>query len=140
MTSGFRRLSICTPVALRLAPIVALALAGLAAPAAHAQEQVPAASLPPPSVSTDADGNLNLPNNPQFFGKMDPDHRHATAIVNSEIITGTDIDQRFALFSNANNGKIGPEELERLRAQVVRNLIDETLQIQEAKAADITIE
>ena len=140
MTSGFRRLSVCIPVALRLAPIVALALAGLAAPAAHAQEQVPAASLPPPSVSTDSDGNLNLPNNPQFFGKMDPDHRHATAIVNSEIITGTDIDQRFALFSNANNGKISPEELERLRAQVVRNLIDETLQIQEAKAADITIE
>jgi hypothetical protein len=32
------------------------------------------------------------------------------------------------------------EEVERLRAQVLRNLIDETLQIQEAKTADITID
>jgi peptidyl-prolyl cis-trans isomerase SurA len=140
MTSGFRRLPVFPPVALRLTLIAALALGGLAVPAARAQEQVPTAPLPPPPASTDADGNLNLPSNPQFYGKMDPDHRHATAIVNGEIITGTDIDQRFALFSNANNGKISPEEMERLRAQVVRNLIDETLQIQEAKAADITID
>jgi peptidyl-prolyl cis-trans isomerase SurA len=112
----------------------------MSAPAAHAQEDVPPAPPPPPPASTDADGNLNLPTNPQFYGKMDPNHRHATAIVNGEIITGTDIDQRYALFANASNGKISPEELERLRAQVVRNLIDETLEIQEAKAADITIE
>jgi peptidyl-prolyl cis-trans isomerase SurA len=144
MTSGFRRLPVLTPVPLRLALMLGLVLAGvpatLTAPAAHAQEDVPTAPLPPPPASTDADGNLNLPTNPQFYGKMDPNHRHATAIVNGEIITGTDIDQRFALFANANAGKISPEELERLRAQVVRNLIDETLEIQEAKAADITID
>jgi peptidyl-prolyl cis-trans isomerase SurA len=99
----------------------------------------PVAPEPPPAASTDAQGNLNLPSNPQFFGKMDPNHRHATAIVNGEIITGTDVDQRYALFANANAGKLSPEEQERLRAQVMRNLIDETLQIQEAKAADITI-
>ncbi|KUR76341.1 peptidylprolyl isomerase [Novosphingobium sp. FSW06-99] len=144
MTSAFRRLHVSTPVPLRLALMLGLVLAGvpgpITAPAVHAQEDVPAAPPPPPPASTDADGNLNLPNNPQFYGKMDPNHRHATAIVNGEIITGTDIDQRFALFANANTGKISPEELERLRAQVVRNLIDETLEIQEAKAADITID
>jgi peptidyl-prolyl cis-trans isomerase SurA len=144
MTSGFRRLPVCVPVSLRLALMLGIVLAGvpgtMSAPAAHAQEDVPPAPPPPPPASTDADGNLNLPTNPQFYGKMDPNHRHATAIVNGEIITGTDIDQRYALFANASNGKISPEELERLRAQVVRNLIDETLEIQEAKAADITIE
>ena len=144
MTSAFRRLQASTPVPLRLALMVGLVLAGVPGPiavtAAQAQEDAPQAPPPPPPASTDADGNLNLPSNPQFYGKMDPNHRHATAIVNGEIITGTDIDQRFALFANANNGKISPEELERLRAQVVRNLIDETLEIQEAKAADITIE
>ncbi|WP_353228091.1 peptidylprolyl isomerase [Novosphingobium sp.] len=119
--------------------LLGLLLAG--APVAFAQEEtVGPASVTPPVAGTDSGGNLNLPSNPKFFGKMDPNHRHATAIVNSEIITGTDIDQRFALFANANNGKIGPEEQERLRAQVMRNLIDETLQIQEAKGADIVID
>jgi peptidyl-prolyl cis-trans isomerase SurA len=127
-----------------LALMLGLVLAGvpgtLSAPPAQAQEEAPPAPPPPPPASTDANGNLNLPTNPQFYGKMDPNHRHATAIVNGEIITGTDIDQRYALFANASNGKISPDEVERLRAQVVRNLIDETLEIQEAKAADITID
>jgi len=101
---------------------------------------VPDAAAPPPTVGTDSEGNLNLPTNPTFFGKMDPNHRHATAIVNGEIITGTDIDQRYALFANANAGKLTAEEQTRLRAQVLRNLIDETLEIQEAKSADITVE
>ena len=144
MTSAFRRLHVSTPVPLRLALMLGLVLAGvpgpITAPAVHAQEDVPAAPPPPPPASTDADGNLNLPNNPQFYGKMDPNHRHATAIVNGEIITGTDIDQRYALFANANAGKLSPEEQDRLRAQVLRNLIDETLEIQEAKGADITID
>jgi len=144
MTSGFRRLPVCVPVSLRLALMLGIVLAGvpgtLSAPPAQAQEEVPPAPPPPPPASTDANGNLNLPTNPQFYGKMDPNHRHATAIVNGEIITGTDIDQRYALFANASNGKISPDEVERLRAQVVRNLIDETLEIQEAKAADITID
>ncbi len=144
MTSAFRHLPLSTRVPLRLALILGLVLAATPGPftatAAQAQEDVPAAAPPPPPVATDADGNLNLPSNPQFFGKMDPNHRHATAIVNGEIITGTDIDQRYALFANASNGKITPEESDRLRAQVVRNLIDETLEIQEAKAADITID
>ena len=39
-----------------------------------------------------------------------------------------------------NNVELPPEELQRLRQQVFSNLIDEKLQIQEAKAADITID
>ncbi|MCP6423628.1 SurA N-terminal domain-containing protein, partial [Klebsiella pneumoniae] len=69
-----------------------------------------------------------------------PNHRRATAMVNGDIITGTDVNQRLALMITANGGKIPPEEMERLRAQILRNLIDESLQIQEAKTAEVTID
>ena len=56
------------------------------------------------------------------------------------MITGTDVDQRVALIAMANEGaKLSPEDRDRLKLQVLRQLIDETLQIQEAKTADITI-
>ena len=83
---------------------------------------------------------LNLPKDVTVFGKSDPNVRKATAIVNGRIITGTDVDQRLALILAANGGKVSPEERERLRVQVLRNLIDETLQIQEAAAHDIKID
>ncbi len=82
---------------------------------------------------------LNLPTSLATFGKVEPTLRKATAIVNGEIITGTDVDQRLALIVLANGGKVAPDELDRLRVQVLRNLIDETLQIQEAKANKIEI-
>ncbi len=82
---------------------------------------------------------LNLPSVLATFGKVDPYLRKATAIVNGDIVTGTDIDQRLALIVLANGGRVSPEEKERLRLQVLRNLVDETLQIQEAKANEITI-
>jgi len=88
----------------------------------------------------DASGQLNIPANVQIFGKSDPNVRRATAIINGEILTGTDIDQRLALIVSANGGKVSAEEQERLRLQVLRNLIDETLQIQEAKSAGIEVE
>ena len=40
---------------------------------------------------------LNIPANLQVFGKVDPNVRKATAIVNDTVITGTDVDQRVAL-------------------------------------------
>ena len=85
-------------------------------------------------------GNLNIPANPNFFGG-DPTVRKATAVVNGDIITGTDVDQRMALVLLANGGtNIPAEELQRLREQILRNLVDETLQIQAAKAQDIKVE
>ncbi len=82
---------------------------------------------------------LNLPSNPTLFGNSMPSVVKATAIINGEVITQTDIDQRLALLAIANGGKIAPEEVDRLRQQVLRNLIDETLQIQAAKAAEISV-
>ncbi|MET0371902.1 MAG: peptidylprolyl isomerase [Sphingobium sp.] len=92
----------------------------------------------------DDDGGVNtqqlvLPRDVTVFGKSDPNIRKATAIVNGRIVTGTDVDQRLALIITANGGKVSAEEKDRLRVQVLRNLIDETLQIQEAAANDIAI-
>jgi peptidyl-prolyl cis-trans isomerase SurA len=84
--------------------------------------------------------SLGLPENPTIFGTAMPSIVKATAIVNGDVITQTDIDQRLALLVIANGGqKPPPEEIERLRQQVLRNLIDETLEIQAAKAEKIDI-
>jgi peptidyl-prolyl cis-trans isomerase SurA len=95
--------------------------------------------VPDDDVPSSVDA-LNLPSDLTIFGKSDPSLHKATAIVNGTIITDTDIDQRFALVLVANGGQIEESERARLRLQVLRNLIDETLQIQEAKTNDITIQ
>ncbi|MFS0771339.1 peptidylprolyl isomerase [Sphingomonas sp. 1P08PE] len=85
-------------------------------------------------------GGLDLPANLEIFGKLDPNVRKPTAIVNDTVITGTDVDQRVGLILAANNSaNLAPAERDRLKLQVLRQLIDETLQIQEAKTADITV-
>ena len=132
MKTGFRMLSASARAALALGAI-AVAAAPIAGTAAYAQAPADLEAGP-------AGGDLNLPANPTIFGKADPHLRRATAIVNGEIITGTDVDQRLALIISANGGKVAPEEMERLRLQVLRNLIDETLQIQEAKAATVDVD
>ncbi|OYU14868.1 MAG: peptidylprolyl isomerase [Alphaproteobacteria bacterium PA4] len=75
----------------------------------------------------------------RVVGDIDPTLRKAQAIVNGDVITDTDIDQRVNLVVAANGGKISDEERPRLRLQVLRNLIDEKLQIQEAASNDIRI-
>jgi peptidyl-prolyl cis-trans isomerase SurA len=74
-----------------------------------------------------------------LLGETDPAVRKAQAIVNGDVITDTDIDQRLALVVAANGGRIDEEERQRLRLQIVRNLIDEKLQMQEAAENDIRI-
>jgi peptidyl-prolyl cis-trans isomerase SurA len=105
---------------------------------------VSATALTPLIAQTDPDNgapaaNLAIPEGQQLFGKNDPNVRRATAQVNGEIITGTDIDHRLALIVAANDNKLPPEELARFRAQILTNLIDETLQIQEAAANEIEV-
>jgi len=114
----------------RLIRGVPFALCVILATAGMAQDSTPGVN----STAT-----LKLPENPQLFGTTLPSVVKATAIVNGEVITQTDIDQRLALLAIANGGEIPANEIERLRQQVLRNLIDETLQIQAAKAAEIEI-
>lgn len=84
---------------------------------------------------------LSIPGNVKLYGDAKPSVYRPSATVNGEIITATDIEQRMALIRIANNNlQLPPEEEQRLRQQVFSNLIDEKLQIQEAKAAKITID
>lgn len=82
---------------------------------------------------------LDIPDNVVLLGTSNPNVRTATAVVNGSVITGTDVDQRTALLVSASEGQLPEEELKRVRMQVLRNLIDETLQIQEAAAQEIEV-
>ncbi len=61
--------------------------------------------------------------------------RTASAKVNGEIITQTDIDQRVAWLEATNQRRLTPQE----REQVVQQLVDELIQIQNAREAEIFI-
>ncbi|MEE4205833.1 MAG: peptidylprolyl isomerase [Erythrobacter sp.] len=86
-----------------------------------------------------ADNPFGIPENIQILGKENPGTRTATAVVNGYVITGTDIDQRVALVTSAAETEVSEEELERLRVQVLRNLIDETLKIQASEALEMPV-
>ncbi|MDP9424320.1 MAG: peptidylprolyl isomerase [Pseudomonadota bacterium] len=114
----------------RLVRSVPVALGLALATAAIAQQEAP---------QTNSTAALKLPENPQIFGTALPSVVKATAIINGEVITQTDVDQRLALMAIANNAPIPANEIDRLRQQILSNLIDETLQIQAAKAEEIEI-
>jgi peptidyl-prolyl cis-trans isomerase SurA len=114
----------------------ATAAIALAAGATAAAQNGP---VQQPAPGPNSASSLRLPENPQLFGTSMPSVVKATAIVNGEIITQTDVDHRIALLIIANGGEIPADELDRLRQQVLRNLIDESLQIQAAKAEEIKI-
>jgi peptidyl-prolyl cis-trans isomerase SurA len=106
-----------------------------------------AVSIAAPTMAqtvSDADApssNLNIPSNVQVYGNAPRNVYRPSATVNGEIITATDIEQRMALIRIANgDAEVPAEELQRLRQQVFSNLIDEKLQVQEARAADIAID
>jgi peptidyl-prolyl cis-trans isomerase SurA len=109
----------------------AAALAGACAMAAHGQE-----SQGEPSSAD----SFNFPENLTILGQNDLKLRRPTATVNGIVVTGTDVDQRVALMLAANDAQdVSEDELKRLRLQVLRNLIDETLQIQEAEVQKISV-
>ena len=114
--------------ALAITAVMAGAIVATTAPAQSVDEP-----MEPPSMG------LNLPNDLTFLAPSDPTIHKATAIVNGTIITDTDVDQRLALVMAANGGKAPDDERDRLKLQVLRNLIDETLEIQEAAANKIEV-
>jgi peptidyl-prolyl cis-trans isomerase SurA len=91
------------------------------------------------SAPINSSQSLNLPQNPQVFGTAMPSVIKATAIVNGDVITQTDVDQRLALLAIANGNEIPADQVDALRQQVLRNLIDETLEIQAAKDDKIEV-
>ncbi len=119
------------PIAKTLKTLTAAVFAGglaLGGTPAHAQ------------VASSAADAFNLPEDISFIGNTDPNMRRATARVNGSIITGTDIDHRIALLLEGNNQELSPEEEQAVRLQVLRNLIDETIQVQEAIALEMPVD
>jgi peptidyl-prolyl cis-trans isomerase SurA len=83
---------------------------------------------------------FNLPEDISFIVEPQDNYvRRATARVNGNIITGTDVDHRVALILSAQQTELPPEQVQSLRLQVLRNLIDETLQVQEAAALEMEV-
>jgi peptidyl-prolyl cis-trans isomerase SurA len=115
--------------------IAGATIALAAASGAMAQDNDQSDNQPTPNSSD----SLKLPQNPEVFGNAMPSVVKATAIVNGDVITQTDIEQRLQLLVIANGGQIPPEERQRVSEQVLRNLIDETLEIQAAKQEKIDI-
>lgn len=91
-------------------------------------------------AQTTTTGSLNIPDDVNILTNNDPNNRSATAVVNGTVITGTDVDHRVALLVSASEGELPPEELKRVKMQVLRNLIDETLQIQASELHEVPVE
>ena len=121
--------------AVKASALIALAVATTAA----AQTAAPPAPETAPAPATNSAANLNLPQTLQLLGKSMPSVVKATAIVNGQVITQTDVDQRLALVVMSQEGEIPADQLDELRQQVLRNLIDETLQIQAASHEEINV-
>jgi peptidyl-prolyl cis-trans isomerase SurA len=62
------------------------------------------------------------------------------AVVNDESITAFDVEQRVRLTIGPSPQMPNPEQLRRLSTQVLRGMIDERLQMQEAKRLGITVQ
>ena len=72
-----------------------------------------------------------------------PDAREVegiAAIVNDEVISLYDVDQRVELYFVSSGIARSRETVERLREQALRELVDEKLQLQEARRVEISIE
>jgi peptidyl-prolyl cis-trans isomerase SurA len=126
-----------------LAALAAAAVAqGQPAPAPAPADPAPAPAAPaaPPPAAASVDV-FNIPDNVKILGRGELGSRKATATVNGTLITGTDIDQRVALIVAASGAQQPPTpaEMQQLRLTVLRQLIDETLQIQEAKSLELEV-
>ncbi len=82
---------------------------------------------------------LEIPGGKLLYKANDPNVRRATAVVNGEIITGTDIDQRIMLLTQGDMSAVPADQREQLRIEILGQLIDETLRIQEAEANEISV-
>jgi peptidyl-prolyl cis-trans isomerase SurA len=62
------------------------------------------------------------------------------AVVNGDVITAADIENRARLFAISTNLPMNPEVVDRLAGQVKRQLIDERLRLQELQKRQIVVQ
>jgi peptidyl-prolyl cis-trans isomerase SurA len=88
-------------------------------------------ALASPAPATSQPGQPPAP--PAFQGDS------VGAVVNSDVITDYDLRQRVQLYIATSGVEPSPEILKKMRAQILDQLINERIQIQEAKKKNITI-
>lgn len=101
---------------LALARVITVLL--LASPAAFAATARPPA---PPAASSDQDAT------------------RIVAIVNGQVVSNTDVENRARLFAMSTGLKLTPDVLDRLRHQIVQQLIDERLRMQAMERNKIVV-
>ena len=110
--------------AIRLAPLPLLALGLMAAApkplASPKAVMAPTVNVPVPAI-------------------VDPNADGIAAVVNGDVITRADVDNRARLFAVTSGQPIAPETLEKLRPQITRELIDDRLRMQEIQHRKIIV-
>jgi len=67
------------------------------------------------------------------------DATRIVAVVNSDVITNADVDNRARLFALSTGLRMAPEILDRLKPQIIRQLIDERLRMQEVQRRKLVV-
>ena len=126
MTQSFRRTS-------QQIALSAMAALLAATPIAQAAAQTVGDTAAVPDIG------LNVPQNAQLLTTGPRNIYKPSAIVNGEIITMTDVDQRIAMLKMFNGSEIPPEQMGQLRQEIFQNLVDEKLKVQEARTKDMAV-
>ncbi|MGH7088812.1 MAG: SurA N-terminal domain-containing protein, partial [Stellaceae bacterium] len=74
-----------------------------------------------------------------FAGGAGAQESHIAAVVNNDIVTDQDVTARLRLVELSSNIPDTPETQKRLGPQILRSLVDEKLQLQEAKRLNIAV-
>lgn len=83
---------------------------------------------------------VNPPAPEEAAPKPEDSSQGIAAVVNDKIISRYDLDQRLKLIMATSGIQNTPDNVARIEPQVLRALIDETLEMQEAKRLDIKVE
>ncbi len=106
---------------LLVVPLTALAQQSPPAPAAHAAKHAK------PSAASNSPSSANT------------DKSRIVAVVNGDVITAADVNDRRRLFALSTGLPVSQDVLDRLTPQVVRQLVDERLRLQEVQRRKIII-
>jgi peptidyl-prolyl cis-trans isomerase SurA len=107
-------------------------------PAANAPE-APAMPTPPAAATTPATAARTQPGSTEQVKITAPRSSGIAAIVNDSVISDYDLDQRTALFVATSGVRPTKETLGQIRAQVLRSLEDEVLELQEATKHKLSV-
>jgi len=137
---------VATLLALLLgAPVVGHTATGPAVPPhAVAARAVPTQTSPTATPSTGAPATSGTSGQPAKRATPEEaplaDSTRIAAVVNGEVISNSDIANRARLFAISTGLPLSPEVIDRLRPQILRQLVDERLRVQEAQRRKIVIQ